>query len=72
MSIVEVALLVIVEDFVGLASRFEANFSFGAFRFCDFVGMMGQCGLYRGQHEHSGAFIFDHIAGHVRGKRTLW
>lgn len=39
MLVVEVALLVIVENLVGLADGFEADFCFGALAFGDFVGV---------------------------------
>jgi hypothetical protein len=58
MGVVEVSLLVIVEDFVGLTGSLETNFGFGAFGFCDLVGVVGQCGLTQDQYERLGAFTW--------------
>jgi len=43
--VVEVPLVVIVEDLVGLLGGFEADFCFGAVGFGDFVGVVGEGGL---------------------------
>lgn len=40
MGVVEMSLLVIIEDFVGLFRGFESYFGFLALFFCDFIGMM--------------------------------
>ena len=45
MSVVEVSLVVIIEDFVGLADQFEFGFGFNTFALCNFVRMARQCGL---------------------------
>ena len=45
MSVVEVSLVVIIEDFVGLADQFEFDFGFITFTLCNFVRMARQCGL---------------------------
>jgi hypothetical protein len=39
-GVVEVALVVIVEDLVGLLCGFEADFGVSAVAFCDFVGVV--------------------------------
>ena len=39
MGIVEVSLVVIIENFVGLADQFEFDFGFRAFGLCNFVRM---------------------------------
>lgn len=40
MGIIEVALLVIVEDFIGLLRGFESDFGFDALFFYDLIGVM--------------------------------
>ncbi len=45
MGVVKVSLVVIVEDFVGLADQFEFDFGFSTFALCNFVRMARQCGL---------------------------
>lgn len=39
MGVVEVSLVVIIENFVGLADQFEFDFGFSTFGLCDFVRM---------------------------------
>ena len=39
MGVVEVSLVVIIEDFVGLADQFKFNFGFSTFALCYFVRM---------------------------------
>ena len=46
MGVVEVSLVVIMEDFVGLANQFEFDFGFSTFVLCNFVRMARQCGLF--------------------------
>jgi hypothetical protein len=43
--VVEVSLVVIVEDFVCLFRRLEADFGLYALVFCDFVRVVCECGL---------------------------
>lgn len=45
MSVVEVSLVVIIEDFVGLADQLKFDFGFSTFALCNFVRMARQCGL---------------------------
>ena len=39
MGVVQVSLVVIIEDFVGLADQFESDFGFLTFGLCNFVRM---------------------------------
>jgi hypothetical protein len=43
--VVEVSLIVIVEDFVGLFRRLEADFGLYALVFCDLVRVVCKCSL---------------------------
>ena len=45
MSVVEVSLVVIIEDFVGLANQFEFDLGFSTFALCNFIRMARQGGL---------------------------
>lgn len=46
MGVVQVALLFIGKDFVGLLNRLELGFGIFALVFGDLVGVVGQCCLY--------------------------
>lgn len=46
MGIVEVSLLIIVENIVGLLNRFESDLCFLSFAFWDLIGMTGESGLF--------------------------